>query len=123
MCFVDICDWAERTIWETVAFSKPRETGTAWTKNLSLHLAFGAGSSFIACSSTIAGNEPLCLGANPNIKPTLNFNRLAGLDVTRVGAHTVTDICLVNHAWSRARNCGNVLLRGGGFDLMPRINC
>jgi len=47
-------DMAEgRTIEVTFACSFAGVTATDWTKNLSLHLASAAGSSFMACSSTV----------------------------------------------------------------------
>jgi hypothetical protein len=42
----------------TFANSSSGLTRTDWTRNLSLHLASGAGSSFIACSST-ARHQPV----------------------------------------------------------------
>lgn len=80
----------KHTIDVTFANSMSLVTATDWTRNLSLHLASAAGSSFIACRRTRA--EKLArvhyIETAEEI-PTLNIDLFTGLHTAGVGAHTV----------------------------------
>lgn len=113
-----------RTIEVTLACSISGVTATDWTRNLSLHLASVAGSSFIACSNTI---QLISYGfGHIGVEEwrTLDIDGAAGLDATRIRANTVarerqsSKIKLI----SRGMACGGHLLLGcSGLDLESRI--
>lgn len=96
-------------------------TATDWTRNLSLHFASVAGSSFRACNRTIkrisSSSQVL---AQREGKRTLDLDGTTGLDTAGVRAHTVAKRKLDLEDWTKiARSIfkGYILLGGSGFDL------
>lgn len=85
----------ERTIELTLANSMSFVTATVWTRNLSLHLASGAGSSFMACNSTIPHYQPICSITFDLGCPTLDFHMFSWLYPPRVWPNAVAKRSLV----------------------------
>lgn len=91
----------EPTIEVTFANFISPVTATDWTRNLSLHFASRAGSSFIACNKT---------GKNHQLSPfriwhqrTLNLHTLPGFNASGVGPYTVAEYKSVERSQKRNR--------------------
>lgn len=76
----------------TLANSMSRDTATDWTRNLSLHFASAAGSSFKACSRTISTQlVPSHMHQPSGGGRTLDIDMFTGLNAAGVRANTVTN--------------------------------
>lgn len=97
-------------------------TKTDWTRNLSLHFASVAGSSFIACKRTVL--KPISsssyISAHRRGKRTLDIDGPAGLDTAGVRTHTIAErksVIKGRDEIARSRSERDVLLGGSCFDL------